>query len=213
MLILIVCWPSTLLHSHASPCEICLQGHLWSCGGKKEGLRHPLNLIPLYRINLNNAEGVQIFAGQRASTSRGKKDCLEMLILSIKVSEPINITFPNHSSYSSISVPWNTAPQNMRPPRQYWHSPLLTGNFVQLDGQGDLSNILTASLPAEQATSKMKSRWAASSLARLMTGQHWAPSKPLKLGPHGHVTDVFANLSELIHPNDCCSQRDHLKRN
>lgn len=89
-----------------------------------------------------------------------------MLILSIKVSEPINITFPNHSSYSSISVPWNTAPQNMRPPRQYWHSPLLTGNFVQLDGQGGLSNILTASLPAEQATSKMKSRWAASSTSR-----------------------------------------------
>lgn len=40
-----------------------------------------------------------------------------MLILSIKVSEPINTTFPNHSSYSSISVPQNTAPQNMRPPK------------------------------------------------------------------------------------------------
>ena len=40
-----------------------------------------------------------------------------MLILSIKVSEPINTTFPKHSSYSSVSVPQNTAPQNMRPPK------------------------------------------------------------------------------------------------
>lgn len=41
--------------------------------------------------------------------------CLDVLISSMKVSGPIDITLPSHRSYSSVRIPQSTAPQSMRP--------------------------------------------------------------------------------------------------
>lgn len=46
-----------------------------------------------------------------------------------------------------------------------------------------------------------------------MTSHLVAPTKSLEMAFYGQVTDVFTNLSELIHPNDCYSQGDPLKMN
>lgn len=65
-----------------------------------------------------------------------------MLILSIKVSEPINTTFPTTPVILQSVSPKIQLSKHETPKTILTHS-TLTGNFVQLDGQGDLSNILT----------------------------------------------------------------------
>jgi hypothetical protein len=58
----------------------------------------------------------------------------------------------------------------------------------------------------------MQSRWATPSACRSDDRPSLSPTKSLEMGLYGHVTDVFTNLSELIHPNEGCSQKDYLKR-
>lgn len=85
----------------------------------------------------------------------------------------INTTFPT----TDVTLQSGTCPPrplakaqlpetDPRPPREHRCPPSLTNGSVHLDGQGELSTILTASLQAEQATTKTKSRWATPSTSR-----------------------------------------------
>lgn len=143
----------------------------------------------------------------------GEGRCLEVPISSMKVSGPINVTLPSHRSHSSVRIPQSTAPQNMKPQEKtdillFWWIVLSTGMGREIP----LTHWLRAFW-----LSRQQWKWRADGQPHLsaeaMTGHPQAPTKSLEMGLHGHVTDVFANPSELIHPNDCCSQGDHLKRN
>lgn len=140
-----------------------------------------------------------------------KEGCLGRLISSIKCLNPLLPPFPTTSATLQSVSPKVQLPKTWDPKRILTRSTF--DSSVQLDGQGDLSNILTASCRLSRQYWKWRADGQLHLLAEVMTGQPQAPTKSLEMGLYGHVTNIFTNPSELIHPNGCCSQGDHLKRN